>query len=93
MFQYNQKKVCSQFKEEKAFCVDNTSTDNKSITLIGDYKISCLNNKRKQKHGTLNIPYDLLMMNSRITNRKPPERCSSQFNFIINDSGLGRRLS
>ena len=79
----------SQFLNELAFCIDKASTENKSISLLGDYIINYLNNKEKQKLDTIIPPHDLHLMNSRTATRHRNVSCSL-LNYIITDTGLRR---
>ena len=73
--------------DELALCIDRASTENKSISIIGDYKINCLNNKEKQKLDTIIPPYDLHLMNSRTETRHQNGSCSL-LDYIITDNEL-----
>ena len=76
---------CSQFLDELGLRIDKASTENKSISLIGDYNLNYFN--RKEKLDTIILLYDLHLMNSRNATRYQNGSCRL-LDYIINDNGL-----
>ena len=82
---YNPNKaLLNSFLEELSTSIDYAVTENKPITLMGDYNLDYLNKKEKQSLDTIMIPYGL-----KITNENIPTRisgnCKSLLDYIITD--------
>ena len=78
------KALHNSFLEELSTSIVYAVTENKPITLRGDYNLDYLNKKEKQSLDTIIIPYGL-----KITNESIPTRisgnCKSLLDYIITD--------
>ena len=78
------KALLNSFLEELSTSIVYAVTENKPITLMGDYNVDYLNKKEKQSLDTIMIPYGL-----KITNENIPTRisgnCKPLLDYIITD--------
>ena len=82
---YNPNKaLLNKFLEELSTSIDYAITENKPITLMGDYNLDYLNKNEKESLDTIMVPYGM-----NITNNKIPTRisgnCKSLLDYIITD--------
>ena len=63
------KNLLNSFLEELSTSIDYAITENKPMTLMGDYNVDYLNNKEKQYLDTITVPYGLNIVNTEIPTR------------------------
>ena len=78
------KALLNSFLEELSTNIDYAVTENKPITLTGDYNLDYLCKKEKQSLDTIMIPYGLEITNKNIPTRKSGN-CKSLLDYIITD--------
>ena len=82
---YNPKKsLTNSFLEELSTSIDHAITENKPITLMGDYNIDYLNWKERQFLDSIIVPYGLNVINSQHATRIQGNS-KSLIDYIISD--------
>lgn len=75
----------NHFLDELTKNIDNAITENKSITLMGDYNINYLNEDEKEKLDACLIPYGLDVINKKVPTRIT-ENTKTLIDYIISEN-------
>ena len=70
--------------EELSTSIDHAITENKPITLLGDYNIDYLNSNERECLDSIMVPYGLEILNTAIPTR-PRGNCQSLIDYIFTD--------
>ena len=82
---YNSNKaLLNTFLEELSTSIDYAITENKPITLVGDYNLDYLNKKEKKSLDTIMVKYGMNITNNKIST-SISGNCKSLLDYIITD--------